>query len=931
MRILLRDLQPNQGYGVRFRLVGQGQQSDWSGITRFTTTTDGVAPANVTGLTVNTIGTAFEVTWNKVTTNTDGTPLSDFKDYQVSITADGVTRVWHVTQERFDFPVEVNTNAFGEPQGAISVSVSARDLTLNVADNPPSVPAQNAVPPTPTGFAGRPIVNGINFTWDKAPIEDLKYYRVYEGTSSGTINNLVYEGPANNFTWSSIDFTTNHFFKLATVDVFNQEALSSSVSGSPLAYDSTDKAPPSNPAWASSWFDSEVDLSNKYNAVANVTLTWTANGETDLGAYIVRYKKTSDSVWSQVRVNGTALTPPATTVKIYGLAADTNYSFELAAVDKTGNTSAFVAAPGNGTTTKDTTVPPATSAPTVAPYLGQLNVVWDGKSATNTTMPADLSVVEIHVSQTNNFTPSISTLVSMMVASGIDGSQKSLISGLSYGVTYYFKLIAVDFAGNKSPASAQGSGMPQRLTSTDVGSNEIITESSNIKNAIIDDAKISSLNAAKIVTGEIAVDQRISAGPLIGTHAEMADDGFRVFREDPVDGISDEVARMGTSSNDYFAIVGQNGELSASIDDTGSVNARTANFHEDIIVEGVPLNERLGELGNGQVGRWSGSVTGLEGANSIRSEYGICQFTFPVVAGRSYLIRFDGPTFYTVSAAPTAEVRLRLRLNLNAPARTIDGLLRTWTTSGWPDDRFVIPNHSVVYDSPYTGILNVGITLELALPPNGSSAVKVAAAETIYMDAYDMGVSRPGTAGQQSSMGGTLFTGSTTAPPSAGVKQNDTGWMAPAGWRTFAGNGSERFDVPGPVQGWDPTGTNGDGAGFWWWTLPSITGTVDRVEVWLESLHWYYNSGGTARLNIVRSGAQYPVNSYKLAADYDVGGFPKPGSKIVDISGWKTNFHNSQGVNRAIGVSVGSIGSTNLAYYGRFNGSSARLRIWYTQ
>jgi hypothetical protein len=151
--------------------------------------------------------------------------------------------------------------------------------------------------------------------------------------------------------------------------------------------------------------------------------------------------------------------------------------------------------------------------------------------------------------------------------------------------------------------------------------------------------------------------------------------------------------------------------------------------------------------------------------------------------------------------------------------------------------------------------------------------------------------------------------------------------LAPAGWQAFNGSGGLRNDVPGPVQGWDPSGYNGDGKGHWWFNLPNITGVVDRVEFYAYAIHWYYNSGGTAILNAAPAGNPYS----KQRGDYHVGGWPKPGGKWVTLpADWYSQFRSGV-ANRFDGITVGPAGNTNYAYYGRFDGPSARLRVWYTQ
>jgi hypothetical protein len=81
-------------------------------------------------------------------------------------------------------------------------------------------------------------------------------------------------------------------------------------------------------------------------------------------------------------------------------------------------------------------------------------------------------------------------------------------------------------------------------------------------------------------------------------------------------------------------------------------------------------------------------------------------------------------------------------------------------------------------------------------------------------------------------------------------------------------------------------------------------------------------------LNKVPHPASSNYDSVKQFGDYLVGGYPKPGGKQVTLpTSWYTSF---KGITTAV-ITVGNSGGTNLTYYGRFDGDSARLRIWYTQ
>ena len=108
MRVLVKDLVAGQSYAIQFRANTGTEQSEWSQILRLNTSFDIIAPAQVTGLVVDVVDTSFVAHWDAVSTNTDGSELKDFKDYEVIVKSGAQEETYYVTQERFDFPIEVN-------------------------------------------------------------------------------------------------------------------------------------------------------------------------------------------------------------------------------------------------------------------------------------------------------------------------------------------------------------------------------------------------------------------------------------------------------------------------------------------------------------------------------------------------------------------------------------------------------------------------------------------------------------------------------------------------------------------------------------------------------------------------------------------------------------------------------------------------------
>jgi len=158
-------------------------------------------------------------------------------------------------------------------------------------------------------------------------------------------------------------------------------------------------------------------------------------------------------------------------------------------------------------TTTDSTAPFQPSTPVVSPYLGQLAIDWNGLDVSAGQPPTDFRFVEVHISTTGStFTPTVSTLVGTILR----GGGTWVATGLTYGTTYYSRLVAVDTVGNRSPASTAGSGVPVQAANGD----------------------ISSLAVGKLTAGVITAVMTITgrlATALTGARVEMNVNGIQAF------------------------------------------------------------------------------------------------------------------------------------------------------------------------------------------------------------------------------------------------------------------------------------------------------------------------------------------------------------------------------------------------------------------
>lgn len=79
-----RGLLPNTRYAIRVRAFNNlGVSSEWSEAIEFGTGTDDTVPATPTGLQLSTVDGHLTILWDEVTTNEDGTPLTDLAFYEI--------------------------------------------------------------------------------------------------------------------------------------------------------------------------------------------------------------------------------------------------------------------------------------------------------------------------------------------------------------------------------------------------------------------------------------------------------------------------------------------------------------------------------------------------------------------------------------------------------------------------------------------------------------------------------------------------------------------------------------------------------------------------------------------------------------------------------------------------------------------------------
>lgn len=422
------------------------------------------------------------------------------------------------------------------------------------------------------------------------------------------------------------------------------------------------------------------------------------------------------------------------------------------------------------------------------------------------------------------------------------------------------------------------------------------------------------LPVERLITGEIAAGERIIAGPEGGTHAEMTASGFRVFAEDSVDGVPNEVVRLGDSdTNDFLAVTGADGTIVAAIDETGRASFRSLNIQADLTIGGETLLGNI--LGNGPKGVVAQGI-GIPNQSGILAEANLFGVRWTAEAGRHYRVTVTGLRWANSATGFGSGATFLLR----------DGVIGTEL------GRAEYLNGAVGWNSGHSFILDIrgGITAGehfyvLSVAAAGSSLhAQYSSVQPYMMVIEDLGAV-VGESGQTFAIA--------TPEPARTVYQETHA----ASWsQAYVGSGGVMSNSGGRLyQGQDPSGYNGNQKsliGFPDLTAKLAGATVNKIELFLYAGHWYNNAGGTAVIGA--HGLTGVPATFAGAIDpnrMQSGSWPKPGSRVVDITSWASGFKDGS----VRGVVLGPGPTTSTEFYGYFNGAgqayAPELRINYTK
>lgn len=450
MRFLLSDLQPGTAYVVRARSKNGSDFSNWSRDFSVSTISDTVAPKTPTNPVGSMNGTSFTLKWDAVTQSADNSAASDLDRYEVEASSTGSinTGVYVTKDTKFEFSFEQNANLFGTPQANVRMRVRAVDAAGNASAFTALASQTNPAPTAPTGFAGSAGVNSLSFTWNAVTDLDLKQYRIYSGTTSGTQGTLVWTGTALNATIQVTDTSTDRWYKVVSVDVFGTESASSNVVGplkpnSPVTVDTVAPAVPTGLAGT---------LTNATDGkTASMAVTWTGVADSDLDSYVVAFRQQASPVndWQYVTVD-----KATTSTTIQGLVPYTAHDIRIRAKDFSANYSAYstivaVAAQAN-------TAPAVPTGLAVSAAKDNLQISWTENSELD--MKNNAGTYDVTVATNSGFTTGVLQYRT--------GATTLSVNGLATNTQYWVRVRATDSGGLSSAYSASANATTSNFPTT---------------------------------------------------------------------------------------------------------------------------------------------------------------------------------------------------------------------------------------------------------------------------------------------------------------------------------------------------------------------------------------------------------------------------------------------------------------------------------
>lgn len=309
----------------------------------------------------------------------------------------------------------------------VIIMITTAIYMIGCSSLPHSNPLESAdltAPSVPSGLAATKRNGQVSLSWTANSEGDLAGYNVYSDSTSWSdyycvkVNSSLVT--ANSYTDTPSNSYSTWLYKITAVDTSGNESSKSS-----LCTPTTDTTAPAAPTGLTGTAGD-----------SKVTLSWTANTESDLSGYNV-YLIGS---YSDTKQNTSVIT--ITSSIISSLTDGTSYTFKIKAIDTSDNASAY-----SSSVTCTPTDGIAPSAPSGLAATPPYSSIYEIDLSWYVNTESDLAGYNIYRSSSSGGTYGRinSTIVSKTSTSYDNG-------GLADG-TYYYKITAVDASGNESTYS----------------------------------------------------------------------------------------------------------------------------------------------------------------------------------------------------------------------------------------------------------------------------------------------------------------------------------------------------------------------------------------------------------------------------------------------------------------------------------------------
>src|SRR2546426_932858 len=368
-------------------------------------------------------------TWSALVSNT-ASPATTYSD----------TGLTHTTTYTYRVSA-INSIGTGSPSSTASAT------TLAVA------------PSSPTGLAATAVASSqISLSWT-APADNggsaVTGYKIERTTDGGTTWSILVANTgstATTYSDTGLAHTTTYTYRVSAINSVGTGSASNSASATTLA------VAPSSPTGLAATAVSSSQISLSWSVPAD-------NGGSPLTGYKVERSTDGGTTWTILVANtGSAATAYSDT----GLTHTTTYTYRVSAINSVGTSSTSSTAPATTLAVAPST-PTGLTATTVS--ASQISLSWSA--------PADNGGSAISGYKVERSTDGGTTWSTIVPNSGSASTAYS-DTGLAHGVTYAYKVSAVNSVGTSSPSNtasattlAVAPSTPTGLTATTVSSSQV--------------------------------------------------------------------------------------------------------------------------------------------------------------------------------------------------------------------------------------------------------------------------------------------------------------------------------------------------------------------------------------------------------------------------------------------------------------------------